>query len=931
MNREKFPRGFVLGIVFGVMFLILTVRLFCLQIIRGEEYAENFRLQIKREIILPGTRGNIYDRNGKLLAGNKIVYSVTLEDQENYNSDRKRQLDLNSRIWKTAAVIKEHGDSVENNLKITTDEHGNYRFTAEGSELNRFRADVYGKRSADDMNETEKNSDAEAVVAYLADRFCVFSQDNRDYTDREKKEYGLPEKFEKGEVLEIVSVRYSLALQEYRKYLPVTVARNVSEETAAAVLENQAELSGVDVQEDSIRVYEGGEAFASVLGYTGRISAGELEEKGENYTAESIVGKAGMEQYLDETLQGENGRQEVYIDNMGRTVRDSGVVEEPRAGKDVYLSIDMELQQKTYEILEKKIADILTENIIDAKTFDRTAVNDTAEIRIPVYDVYAALLNNGLIDISHFGEADASETEREVYRRFEEKQTETIGEIENVLKDPAAKYSGQNEEMQEYLTFISENINITEGDSPESELQKRWEKGEISINEYLYGAIQENRIAPGLLDGEEGYLQQDEIYQMITDYIIEEIRRNAEFGKLIYRHMILQGMITPEQVCMLLYDQGISDREEDDFTEWQQGRLSTYELIMRKIRNLEITPADLALDPCSGSAVVTDVQTGKVLACVSYPGYDSNLLANQMDVDYYYRIYNNRSLPLYNRATQQLSAPGSTFKPVTVIAGMEEDVMEISTAVECDGVFDKVEPPLRCWNHSGHGTVTGAADALQNSCNDYLCEISYRLGMKGRREFSDGQALCSIQKYAEMFDLDKKSGIELTESAPGVTDSYAIPSAIGQGTNNFATVQLARYVTTIANGGTSFSLSLVQKIDGIPAEPAVESRIDLPSETWAAVHAGMEQYAQSTGVFEGFPVPAAGKSGTAQESRLRPDHGLFIGYAPADSPEIAAAVRIANGYEAAGAVECGREIFEAYMEEKQRAVVTSVGTYDELY
>lgn len=118
MNREKFPRGFVLGIVFGVMFLILTVRLFCLQIIRGEEYAENFRLQIKREIILPGTRGNIYDRNGKLLAGNKIVYSVTLEDQENYNSDRKRQLDLNSRIWKTAAVIKEHGDSVENNVKI---------------------------------------------------------------------------------------------------------------------------------------------------------------------------------------------------------------------------------------------------------------------------------------------------------------------------------------------------------------------------------------------------------------------------------------------------------------------------------------------------------------------------------------------------------------------------------------------------------------------------------------------------------------------------------------------------------------------------------------------------------------------------------------------------------------------------------------------
>ena len=177
-------------------------------------------------------------------------------------------------------------------------------------------------------------------------------------------------------------------------------------------------------------------------------------------------------------------------------------------------------------------------------------------------------------------------------------------------------------------------------------------------------------------------------------------------------------------------------------------------------------------------------------ACVSYPGYDNNRLANQMDDAYYDRIYNNAALPLYNRATQQLSAPGATFKPVTIIAGLSEGVTGVSTPVMCDGVFDKVDPPLRCWNHSGHGNVAGAADALQHSCNDYLCEVSYRLGMKGQQTFSDGQALEYIQKYAEMFDLDKKSGNELTESSPQVTDSYAIPSAIGQGTNNFSTVQL---------------------------------------------------------------------------------------------------------------------------------------------
>lgn len=165
----------------------------------------------------------------------------------------------------------------------------------------------------------------------------------------------------------------------------------------------------------------------------------------------------------------------------------------------------------------------------------------------------------------------------------------------------------------------------------------------------------------------------------------------------------------------------------------------------------------------------------------------------------------------------------------------------------------------------------------------------------------------------------KKSGIELTESSPQVTDSYAIPSAIGQGTNNFSTVQLGRYVTTLANRGTSFRLSLVDQIDGIQQEPEQESAVELPDEIWEAVHTGMEQYAQSTGIFEGFPIPAAGKSGTAQESRTRPDHGLFVGYAPADEPEIAVAVRIANGYEAGCAVECGREIFESYFNVGQQA------------
>lgn len=428
----------------------------------------------------------------------------------------------------------------------------------------------------------------------------------------------------------------------------------------------------------------------------------------------------------------------------------------------------------------------------------------------------------------------------------------------------------------------------------------------------MYDQIGVGNINSDIIASEEEYLNKDEIYESLVSFIVNELQENSQFDELINKYLVLNDEILPDDIVRLLYEQQFLNPEDEDYENWNRGLITTFDLLIKKIQKLEITPADLALDPCSGSAVVTDTATGKVLACVSYPGYDNNRLANQMDNKYYYKIYNNASLPLFNRATQQLSAPGSTFKPVTIIAGLEEGVIDESTMVECDGVFDKVDPPLKCWNHAGHGAVNGVDSALKNSCNDYLCEVSYRLGMIDNDEFSDKQALNYIQEYAKMFDLDEKSGIELTESKPKITDNYAIPSAIGQGTNNFSTVQLGRYVTTLANEGTSFQLSLIDKIDGVETSPKVESQIEINKRSWERVHAGMELYTQSTGIFDGFPISVAGKSGTAQEVKNRPDHGLFIGYAPADDPEIAVAVRIVNGYESGNAVECGKNIFEYY-------------------
>ena len=232
---------------------------------------------------------------------------------------------------------------------------------------------------------------------------------------------------------------------------------------------------------------------------------------------------------------------------------------------------------------------------------------------------------------------------------------------------------------------------------------EKWSDGSYTLADYLNAVISKGWVRDEVFEGEEEYLTQKEMFESAVDYIAEALRENSDFDIVVYDSMVMNDKISPEELCQLLYDQGVLTKKDDDYRDWKAGQMSSYAFIRAKIQSLEITPANLALDPCSGSAVVTDTDTGEVLACVSYPGYDNNRLANNMDNAYYYSLSQNASLPLYNRATQQLSAPGSTFKPVTLIAGLEEGVIDTDTTVVCDGIFDKVSRPF------GAGTmpVTG--------------------------------------------------------------------------------------------------------------------------------------------------------------------------------------------------------------------------------
>lgn len=914
-KKINITRSTVLFVVFCFAFLVLIARLFKLQIIDGKEYADNFQLKTKKTLVLKSTRGNIYDRNKTLLAGNKLAYAATVEDNMEYESKRVRQLTLNGMAFQLQKVFEKNHEQLSQELKIAVNAQDEFEFTTEGTSLLRFKADVFGKADIKEMAPEESEMTAEGMITYLSKKFSLYEEGKEPYSFTELEPYQLKESYKKAEILGILGIRYSLSLNTYQKYLPVTVAKNISVETAAYIFENRDSLPGVDVQEEWLRVYEGGDAFSHILGYTGKISTDELEllkKSKDTYSLQSLVGKSGIEQYMEETLQGIDGKKEVYVNNVGRVLQEEKTQIDPTSGQDVDLSIDKNLQISVYKMLEQRIAGILLSNIINTKVFDKASIKDASEIKIPIYDVYIALVKNGVIDLKRMISEDATELEQNINGRLDGRKREVLDAIREELVGESSVYKDLPEEVQEYESFIVEELGLLDKSmiAPSDEIYLLWnEEGGISIKDFLMHAIQNNWINKERISLKTGYLTSEEVYLNVVEDIMNQISQDNAFDKEIVKYMLLNDRISGTEVCRLLYDQEVLAKEDTEYQALQEGRMPPYEFMLEKLRKLEITPAQLALDPYSGSAVVVEAKTGKVLACVTYPGYDNNRLANVMDSQYYHQLYDDLSAPFYNRATQQLTAPGSTFKPITIIAGMQEDVIDSGTSIICDGIFDKVAPPLKCWNKAGHGKIADAASALEHSCNDYLCDISYRFGQTDTKEFNDSQALECLQRYAKLFHLDKKSGVEIPESEPKVTDYAAIPSAIGQGTHNYSTVQLARYTNTLASRGMSFQLSLLGEE---LAASQIENKVELPNQVWDTVGMGMRQFIESNDMFQEFNLPVAGKSGTAQEADDRPDHALFIGYAPAKDPEISIAVRIANGYASGNAVALGKDVFSYY-------------------
>lgn len=344
-------------------------------------------------------------------------------------------------------------------------------------------------------------------------------------------------------------------------------------------------------------------------------------------------------------------------------------------------------------------------------------------------------------------------------------------------------------------------------------------------------------------------------------------------------------------------------------------------------------------DAQAGSAVVMNVKTGEVLAMASYPDYDPSKFVGGISVNDWNEYNSNPNQPLVNKAMQVSYAPGSTFKMVSAIAALESGVTDPEEQINDVGIYNLGNMSWKCWYytdyHVGHGwqNVSGA---IKNSCNYYFYEVGNRMGIE------------ALNKYAKYFGLGSKTGIELRDEAKGVLASKEtkektgepwvpgdmLNAVIGQGLNEFTPLQMAKYISMLANGGHKIDVTIVKSIinaDGteVPREeideyvnkklglkPEEDDGTTINPDYLNVVLEGMQSVTQEVGgtaynIFKDFSISVGGKTGSA-EAPGEKVNAWFVGFAPFEDPEIAIVVMVENGGHGNYTAEVVRDIMSEY-------------------
>lgn len=446
---------------------------------------------------------------------------------------------------------------------------------------------------------------------------------------------------------------------------------------------------------------------------------------------------------------------------------------------------------------------------------------------------------------------------------------------------------------------------------------------------HILGRI--GRIESSELEGNEDiYNQNDIIGKSGIEYVFEKYLKGTDGVKQI--DMNVDGTITDEYVSK----EAVSgsdviltiDSKLQAVTE--QALADNINKIANHGFSQENNPAD------AGAAVVLNVKTGEVIAMASHPDYDPSAFVNGIDTNTWNYYINGDTKPLENKAISAMYSPGSTYKMVTALAGLETGTITPKTKINDTGVFRKYNSSWKCWNRYGHGYLN-VSQAIEHSCNYFFYDLGDRLGID------------NLAKYSYYLGLGHKTGIELKGEIDGVLASNeiakqenrvwnpgeTISAAIGQSYNTFTPLQMAKYVAMIANRGKNLDVTIVKSIinpDGSEVsrdeyESYVNEKLGLQQENVEemsfkeenieAILEGMRGVTSESGgtaysTFRNFNIEVGGKTGSAQTGVQGKTNAWFVGFAPFDDPEIAIVVFVRNGGHGSYTAEVARDIIAQY-------------------
>ncbi len=491
--------------------------------------------------------------------------------------------------------------------------------------------------------------------------------------------------------------------------------------------------------------------------------------------------------------------------------------------------------------------------------------------------------------------------------------TKSIKIAENISKTSAIQFNEQNADFP--------GINVT------TQSIRTYTSGSLASHIIGYiGKIQESELEKKL---DEGYESNDYLGRTGVEYTLEKYLRGKNGVKQL--DMSVDGTIEDEYI----ETEAVAG---DDVTLTIDSELQgkTEEIISDAVASLKKKKKKSTF----GAAVVMNVKSGEVLAMASYPNYKPEIFVGGINQKDWNELKSNNAL--YDRASSGAYAPGSTFKMVTATAALEENKVSQTETVNDRGVYPYAHNPV-CWYyteyHRGHGNVN-IKQALQKSCNYFFYEMGRRLGID------------TLDKYAQFYGLGQKTGIELSSETAGTLASKEVAAqrkktwylsdtlsaAIGQSYNSFSPLQMARYVSMVANGGNFVNATVVKNIkdaDGneIPKDEIRKSVNELlgqntdsisdlkvSQETLDTVRAGMRLVTSPGGTaysaFSSFGKSVAGKTGSAQAKATSDGsdiaNGWFVGFTPYKDPEVAVVVILEDGAKDSFAAKTARKILEAY-------------------